>query len=218
MNLLKKYLSYIFEFPIEKKYSDSSGNLEVTFHKGAYKLSTANAIYSWGKYYESFGTAFKKLDIYNADIHKVLILGYGLGSIADLVKKNKAVDIIIGVDSDPVIMDLAYRYQQIPERELVCMSAIEYIQTSIKKFDLICIDIFIDDKVPATVMQEDFLEKVFQRLNTSGWLIFSQLTQNSLGNKLLSQLFDKYKNTRIIFSEGNTLYCLKKDKNIDQSM
>jgi 2-polyprenyl-3-methyl-5-hydroxy-6-metoxy-1,4-benzoquinol methylase len=215
LNVVKKYLSYIFELPIEKKYSESSGTLEVTLHKGAYKLSTENAIYSWGKYYTSFGTAFRRLEIYHVDIPKVLILGYGLGSIADLLIQNKSVEEIIGVDSDPVIMDLAYRYQQINGRELVCISAVDYIQTAIKKFDLICIDIFIDDKVPAVIMQEDFLEKVFQRLNTNGWLIFSQLTQNILGNKLLALAFDKYDNTKIIFSEGNTLYCLRKGKNID---
>ncbi len=210
MQGIKKYLSYIFEFPIEKKYSEINGVLELTYHKGAYKLSTENAIYSWGKYYDSFSTAFKKLNIYHTDIPKVLILGYGLGSIGDLLHANASVAEIVGVDSDSVIMDMAYRYQHIQGRELVCMSAIDYIQSCVKKFDLICIDVFIDDKVPALVMQEDFLEKVVQRLHTNGWLIFSQLTQNSLGNKLLVQLFDSYKNVKTIFSEGNTLYCLRK--------
>ena len=210
MNSFKKYLSYIFEFPIEKKYSDINGNLELSYHKGAYKLSTDNAIYSWGKYYDSFGTAFSQLNLYHSEINRALILGYGLGSIADLLDAHTDVREIVGVEIDPLVLDLAYRYQQVPSRELICMSAIDYIQQCNKCFDLICIDIFIDDKVPATVMQQDFLSLVVKRLNMNGWIIYSQLTQNKLGNTLVQQLFENYSLTKIIYSEGNTLYCLKK--------
>ena len=47
---LKKILSYFFEFSIEKRQSEFSGEVVVSLSKGEYMLSTQNAIYSYGNY------------------------------------------------------------------------------------------------------------------------------------------------------------------------
>ena len=101
---LKKILSYIFDFPIEKRQSRFSGEVIVSFHKGQYKLSTANAIYSFGKNYTSFDIAFKTLDIQNINIENVLVLGFGLGSVVDLLEYHPAIKNITESDIDEMIV------------------------------------------------------------------------------------------------------------------
>jgi spermidine synthase len=209
---LKKLLSYVFEFPVANYTSEYSGTIEVTYHKGAYKLCTQNAIYSWGKYYTSFDAAFQKMGIYDKNLSKVLVLGYGLGSIATLLAKNEYVESLVGVDIDPVIIDIAYRYHQKTkiDVELICEDANSFIKSTKQQFDLICIDLFIDDTVPDEFIHSKFIENTFNHLNKGGILIFSQLMTNNMGKYLLQNIFEKYKNTQTIYSEGNVLYVIQK--------
>ena len=106
----QKLLSYFYEIPIEKLHSQYSGNLEVSFHRGEWKLSTDQAIYSFGKHYTSYKIAFNKLHIQDFNIKKVLILGVGLGSVVRLLDRQKSIESIVAVDIDPVIIELAKKY------------------------------------------------------------------------------------------------------------
>ncbi len=193
MFYFKKIFSYIFDFPIEKRQSRFSGEVIVSFHKGQYKLSTANAIYSFGKNYTSFDIAFKTLDIQNINIENVLVLGFGLGSVVDLLEYHPAIKNITAVDADEVIIQLAEKYLQTGLKNKVtysCEDAEKYIAGTLQKFDLVLFDVFIDDATPVQFMQPAFLKELKKTINTNGILLFSKI-DDSHKNKIENSLFEK---------------------------
>lgn len=202
MTSLKKILSYIIDFSIEKRQSHFSGEVIVSLHQAQYKLSTKNAIYSFGKNYTSFDIAFKALDIQQKKIESVLVLGFGLGSVVDLMENHPTIKKITAVDADEVIIELAKKYLQSGLKnkvEYICEDAEKYILHPKQKFDLILFDVFIDDKTPIQFMQKDFLFKLKDYVASDGMLLFSKI-EDSFKSKIENAQFEK--NFSAVFSES----------------
>lgn len=207
--------SYLLELPVEKRQSRYSGELAVTFHRGQYKLSSANAVYSFGKHYTSFAIPFRMLHVHELPLHEVLILGFGLGSVAVLLAGHPQVEQITAVDADDVVLDLAKKYL-VPFREKIdfqCADAVEFLNSGSNRFDLIVSDIFIDDRTPVRMMQPEYLSALKERLAPEGLLLFSKLDMSN-ADHIENRQFEKH--FRNIFpgaftiqAEGNKLFCAR---------
>lgn len=200
-----KLLSYLFEVPLEKRKSEISGTLEVSIHRGEYKLSSQNAIYSFGKHYTSFKIAFETLSIQELPFKKVLILGAGLGSIAQLLGNHPHISSVTAVDIDPVIIDLAKKYWPKTKQVqylFVTADAFDFVEQSKENFDLILSDIFIDDQTPEHVATGKFLHHLKHLLTKDGCLIYSKLDLSKLQNNE-NRSFGK--TFQSVFKKGFTL-------------
>lgn len=192
MSILKKYLSYIYDFPVEKKQSRFSGQVVVSYHRGQYKLSTEKAVYSFGKNYRSFANAFKAVDILNRNITSVLVLGFGLGSVVDLLDNHSGINSITAVDADEVIMELAKKYLFADSKkkvEYVVADAAQYIRQS-RAFDLVLFDVFIEDETPMSFLTEPFLTALKKTVLPGGMLLYSKI-ESSYANKIENAGFEK---------------------------
>lgn len=192
MSILKKYLSYIYDFPVEKKQSRFSGQVVVSYHRGQYKLSTEKAVYSFGKNYTSFANAFKAVDILNRNITSVLVLGFGLGSVVDLLDNHSGINSITAVDADEVIMELAKKYLFADSKkkvEYVVADAAQYIRQS-RAFDLVLFDVFIEDETPMSFLTEPFLTALKNTVLPGGMLLYSKI-ESSYANKIENAGFEK---------------------------
>lgn len=177
--------------------SQFSGEVAVSFNKGQHKLSTKNAIYSFGKNYTSFDIAFKSIDIQNKKIESVLILGFGLGSVVDLLENHPTIKNISAVDADKVIIDLAKKYLQSNLKnkiEYICDDAEKFGLNTKQKFDLVLFDVFIDDLTPMPFIQINFLSILKNLVATDGILIFSKI-DDSNKSKIENVQFEKKFNT-----------------------
>ena len=99
------------------------------------------------------------MDIQHKKIESVLVLGFGLGSVVDLLENHPTIKKITAVDADEVIIELAKKYLQSGLKnkvEYISEDAEKYIFQPKQKFDLILFDVFIDDKTPVQFMQKDF--------------------------------------------------------------
>ena len=187
-------LSYFFEIPVEKRESEYSGLLELTLHKGEWKLSTTNAIYSFGSHYSSFRTAFKRLHIEKLPVRNVLLFGVGIGSIAELLKKHPTIENLTAVDIDRDMIEWAKELW--PEvkfkTEFIVSDALDWLLKSSDNelFDLILIDIFIDDLTPEQFTTNQFLSLVKQKMNESSMLIYSKINATQ-EHKNANQIFEK---------------------------
>ncbi len=212
---LKKILSYIIDFPIEKTKSNFSGEVVVSLSKGQYKLSTQNAIYSFGKNYTSFEVAFKQIDIQHIKIESVLVLGFGLGSVVDLLENHETINQITAIDADAIIIDLAKKYLQSNLKnkvDYVCDDAERFVQThQHKKYDLVLFDVFIEDETPMQFMQPIFLSSLKKLVNEQGILLYSKI-DDSNKSRIENAQFEKnfsavFKDSFSINTNGNKVFC-----------
>jgi predicted membrane-bound spermidine synthase len=213
---LYKLASYVFEIPVEKRQSQYSGKVAVSFHQGQYKLSSANAVYSFGTYYTSFSIPFNALEVLSMNLPRVLVLGMGLGSVVNLLEKNKSIHLITAVDADAVILELAEKYllsTLSAKVEFVCADAAAFLEDNRSPFELILVDLFVDDKTPVAFLQESFLLNLKKSLAANGLLFFSKLNTNradTVENAQFEKIFSRvFPEAFTILADGNKVFCFR---------
>jgi SAM-dependent methyltransferase len=175
----KEWLSYIYEFDIESVGSAVNEVLHVSYSKGRYQLSTENAIYSFGDLYTNFYYAFERLDLEKLKVENVLILGFGLGSIPLMLEKNFNQNYnYTGVEIDEEVIYLANKYvtnELDASIEMICADALMFLEVNEEKYDMICVDLFLDDIIPTQFEQQDFLIQIKNKLSENGILLYNRL-------------------------------------------
>jgi len=208
----KRWLSYLFEFHVETVGSNINEVLHVSYSQGRYQLSTQNAIYSFGDLYSNYYDAFERLDLEKLSINNVLILGFGLGSIPLMLEKNfKQNYNYTGIEIDEEVIYLANKYVTNELKsaiEMICTDALMFLEINEEKYDMICIDLFLDDVIPQQFEQQYFLSLVKDRLSENGILLYNRLASTEQ-DKLESETFFEmeflpvFPNGRYLDVDGN---------------
>lgn len=191
----KKWISHLFEWHLESAPSELNPHLYVSLHRGRYQLSTANALYSYGDLYSNFSDSFKRLDFDRLPGSEVLLLGLGLGSVPYMLEHSfRKQFFYTAVELDESVIYLASKYtlpQIQSSLEVICADACSYVQYTESTFDLIAMDVFVDDVVPPDFEEDAFLEALAACLNPGGLLMYNRLA-----------LTDADKERSIAFFEG----------------
>lgn len=180
---MEKILKLIsFFVPVTRKVkSDHSGDLEVTLFEGKKVLDTTNANYSYGSLQKVLEFALRKIDL--SDVKDVLVLGLGGGSVIKSLREVFNYKLgIIAVEIDPVVIEIARKEFGVfadYRTEIICSDAYEYLINNPKKFDLIIIDLFIDDKVPEKFISMEFWKSVKSKVRYDGFMIFNSINVNT---------------------------------------
>lgn len=174
-----RLLSYLVEIPVSKHSSQYSPQLKLSLYQGRYMLSVNQVVYSFEDKYSSFSKALQHIKGHIPQVQHLLVLGYGLGSIpAILYKQHGVTPHITAVDVDPVILQLAQEYSPLPENaevDYIAQDAMNFMESNQKLYDLITIDLFIDDEVPLPFRSPEFISKLTDRLSPGGMVLFSWL-------------------------------------------
>lgn len=184
------------ELHIESTSSDYNPHLYVSLSRGRYQLCTANAIYSYEDQYDNFRKAFVKIDLDKLPGKEVLILGFGLGSIPILLEKIFDQDLYYtAVEIDEAVIELAGKYA-LPDIqspiEMICADAAVYVDQEPATYDLICMDVFLDDVVPDVFEQEVFLTGLKNMLNPNGLLLFNRLAATKKDKQESRRFFEDH--------------------------
>lgn len=171
---MKTLFSYIW--PQTKKVnSRHSGIVEVTVVDGCKMLDSANANYSYGSLQEILEFALEKIDL--SAVKSTLLLGLGGGSvIQSLREKFDYQQAIVAVELDEVIISLAHEEFGISASnnlQIVQDDAFNFVQNCTTPFDLIIIDLFIDNTVPEQFYSEKFCESIIRLMNVNSFIIFN---------------------------------------------
>jgi len=176
----KQWLSYFVEFHLESAPSDYNPHLYVALRQGRYQLCSENAVYSYGDLYSNFFDAFQTLDIQQLPIRNVLILGLGLGSIPLMLERNfKRNYEYTAVEIDDSVIYLAQKYVLHElESPITCIQAdaFHYVQQATETYDLVCMDIFLDDLIPTKFASPTFLKNLQQLIKPNGLLLYNRLS------------------------------------------
>lgn len=195
---IKKAVSYLWDIQVDYRESEINGDLIVFLSKGRYQLCTANAIYSFEDRYDNFANIFRDhLDFGLLPGQKVLVLGLGLGSVPITLDKVRPGSWeFTAVELDEAVCELAsiYGYPKIisPIQTHVG-DAIIFIENCQEQFDMICIDLFIDDIMPEDTMTIEFFNQIAHCLSPDGIVIANTLAFTE-DHKKRSQAFfrDKF--------------------------
>ena len=203
----KKIISYLTELHIESAPSDINPHLYVSLNRGRYQLCTANAIYSYEDLYDNYSEAFKKIEIDKRKVENVLILGFGLGSIPFMLEKTfhkKYHYTAVEIDESVIYLATKYALPEINSSiQMICTDAFAYVMQCQEQFDLVCMDVFLDDLVPEEFEAEDFLKNLKRLIAKDGLLLFNRLA-NTPEDLKATQTFFKEK-FQPVFPDGRYL-------------
>lgn len=197
----------MWEIHLESASSEINPHMYVSLKRGRLQLSTANAVYSYGDLYDNFSKAFKQVDLGQLPGDEVLLLGFGLGSIPVILEKSlKRRYYYTAVEIDEAVIDLANRYvldELDSSIQLICADAYVFAMHTEATFDLICMDVFEDDKIPEEYEELDFLEQLRDMLNPGALLIYNRLAVNPTDIKQSKHFFEQ--SFKKVFPNGTYL-------------
>lgn len=201
---MKKLFSYLFPLAQKKYHSKISGALEINLVDGKKVLDTANSNYSYGSLQKILHRGLEEIN-FDDTIQTVLVLGMGGGSIVETIRTNfKSNAFIELVDIDEEIISIAkneFELEKYGNLNLVLSDASDYIQNTNQQFDVIIVDIFIGDTVPAQFTETKFINSVGEHLSPNGKLIYNTM-RNSLSrdqfNRITKSLKDSGLKVKVI--------------------
>ncbi len=177
--LLVKGASYFYPYLIERIKGDITPVLEVVVQNGSVLLNTNEVNYSFGALYKVFKKTFEKIRIQDRKIDKVLILGFGTGSVAQLLCDafNEQIE-IVGVEADQQVIDLGYKYFNLSAYKKLTLHKVEalhFVQSCKQKFDFVVVDIFIDDQTPDAYSEPSFIQSLKSVLQIDGTVLINRM-------------------------------------------
>jgi spermidine synthase len=177
--LLRRAQSFLARQIIESRSTEHNPVLEVVIVHGHCVLNARNVNYSFGTLHRVFEDAFEKLHLETKRLNDVLLLGCGAGSVVQIVRGKYSIDCsITAVEIDPVVIELARKHfmlDRVRGLEVVCSDARQFVETCTRAFDLVVVDLFVDERVPAQFLTREFLESARKRLRAGGWLVFNAI-------------------------------------------
>lgn len=188
----KKWLSYIFDVHLERTGSDHNEELNLCLNQGRLQLYTENAIYSFEDLYDNFFEVFKRIDFGKHTFPKILILGFGLGSIPFMLEKKFGVKAhYTGVEIDEEILRMASQYA-LPKLDspytLFSTDAHLFAASNDDHFNMIVVDVFLDNIIPNKFEKTFFLENIKEMLLPDGLILYNRLTATA-GDKERHEIF-----------------------------
>ncbi|MGD0583253.1 MAG: fused MFS/spermidine synthase [Bacteroidales bacterium] len=188
-------LSYLYPITVEVTSSLCNPVLEIVLNGGKYSLNSENTNYSYGSLHALFQRIFRKLKLDWTEINNVLILGFGTGSVAEIIGRYKPDCIIDGVEIDNKVIELGEKYFKTDLFKNVtihCASADLFVKDCLKKFDLVVIDVYKDLKVPEELETDQFLVSIRNLLRSGGTVIFNKFIYDKISRNQLPSLKESY--------------------------
>ena len=189
-------LSFLSPVTVEATGSPLNPVLEIVLSGGKYSLNSENSNYSYGSLYSLFKRIFRRLKLNWNEINDVLILGFGAGGVAKIIRKYKPDCAIDGVEIDKKVIELGEKYFHtglLKNITIHCISAYQFLENCPKKFDLIIIDVYNDMKVPEEVETDHFCVNVRNVLKDGGIVVFNKYVYDRKSREQVQSLSELYK-------------------------
>ena len=171
--------SFFTRAVVDRRSTPHNRVLEVVHVRGRLILNAASVNYSFGSLHRVFEDAFALLRIEDRRVSRALILGFGAGSVADILRRLfEGRCRITGVEIDPEVIDIHrawFAAEPSPDLEVHCADAAAFVRTSRDCFDLVVVDVFVDDRVPDSVQTPEFLRATAGLLAPGGLLVFNRI-------------------------------------------
>jgi spermidine synthase len=193
---INKIKSYLVPIVVDRRRGTVTDVLEVRLFNGRYTLDADKVNYSFGCLHEVFERAFEAICLGSYQFKNILILGMGAGSIMSILTKTYKIKCpVTAVEKDVVVIDLANEYFNLPQYKnltLIKGDALEFVRSSVEKFDLVLIDLFIEDEVPEIFASESFLRTLRNITTAHGIVVYNRLTDTQFQKEETDVLFQRF--------------------------
>jgi spermidine synthase len=169
-----RLLSYFWPQVVEKQISAQNGAITVYHRGGHYVLSVGGLTQSGGILDSLWKSVARQLP----SPKHVLILGLGGGSAARAFHQAWPQATIVGVDIDPVMIQLGKKYlglAQIKSLTTVKADVFEWLPKAGRTFDVIVIDMYHGKQVPSEAETASFLTIVNSHIAIGGVVVFNRV-------------------------------------------
>lgn len=203
-----------------KEVIESQVNGEISVVKslafGTY-IQVGNLTQSGGVVYGIWKKTLKKVRKKLEVVGNALVLGLGGGSVAKVISHNWPDAKITGVDVDPKMVKAGREFLGLDNVDVsvVIEDAGKFVNSAVKKnkkFDLICIDLYIGDQFPQKFEDDSFIKDVKKLLNNGGVAVFNRLYYGEKRKQAMTfgeKLKKYFKAVDYFFPEANLiLICL----------
>lgn len=112
----------------------------------------------------------------NPDADRTLVIGLGGGTVVKRMWRDYPSMRIDAVELDPGVIDVAYRFFELPEDERIRVFADDgrrFLETSSDEYGIVVLDAFDEDRVPRPLTTEEFLRTVRDRLTRDGVIAYN---------------------------------------------
>ncbi|KKU30415.1 MAG: hypothetical protein UX44_C0023G0007 [candidate division WWE3 bacterium GW2011_GWA1_46_21] len=173
-------------YEVDSKYN---GKISVIQVGKTRKLSVDNTVQSinWdspsaGK--TCWGDMVELLKLEVTDMASVMVLGLGGGTVAHLISKAFPQAIIVSVEIDPAMVDIANRFfgvDKIPNHRVIvddaCRVVVDPDEFELKEstFDALIVDIFCGQTYPDLGDSGNFVSRAVKLVKSGGLVIFNRI-------------------------------------------
>lgn len=150
-----------------------------------------------------FRTRYRYTDLfhlgvaYEPEARNVLFVGLGAGSSEKRLWRDFPRLQIEAVELDPVVVDVAYRYFGLPRDPRLRIEVGDgrrFLAEREQRWDVIAIDAFFADSIPAHLVTQEFLELVRTRLAPGGVVVTNAIGAISgPGSRLFRSIYKTYR-------------------------
>lgn len=174
----KWLMSFLIPVDIASFTSKLSGKIDLTLINGRLIMDSQSSNYSYGSLQKALYTGLRQIPHHPVPDH-ILLLGLGGGSVIESIRKRLGWHSQIqAVDIDPVMIGIAGNYYGMSKDqrlELIEADAAHFIHHNSKTFDLIIIDLFIQQTTPVVFTETLFILDLVRSLRPGGHLLFNTM-------------------------------------------
>ena len=165
-----KLAGYFYPITIER--SHESDYLELVLSKNKLILNSQNANQSNEGLQQAFHLAFHQLGVYDRKYKNILVLGFGLGSVVELLHAKNCTENITAYENNPQVLAWLAKYYDLGNIQLHTDSA-ENLAHLESNYDLILVDLFLDNQCPEFLNNLAYWAQLKTHLSPSGMLIWN---------------------------------------------
>lgn len=205
-------VSRVVPVRLKKVRTSKRKSLELYLHKKQFRLQYGKVLYSDGHDYFPFKIGLSQLSNHLPAYDNVLVLGAGIGSIGMILQeqfpgKRWQIDF---VDISRPILDICgdvMQFYPTIDARFHCIDAMEFVATSQKKYDLVCVDIFNENIVPEKFLSQVFLHFLQQLRQQGSGMIMNIMFQTKLQRDIFESILgEAFPDFNVIEADRNCIY------------
>jgi spermidine synthase len=175
---LRRLLSWLWPQRLVRTSSAVHPYLSVRVVAGRLQLDARRVTHSGGSLREVWRQAFDALAIARHPRERVLLLGLGGGSALELLRERGVRAAVDAIELDPEVVRLArarFGIERWQPLAIHVADALVWIDQPGPRYDMVLVDLFVEDVIPPLAREEGFVRALAARLAPGGLLLFNQL-------------------------------------------